>query len=60
MGRRDRDTGRLGDEEQVVPNPHVVDKNQEGYLERRDVSPTPDHPAQGSSARKVSPHNFWL
>ena len=33
---------------------------------RRDIlgvrypSPTPDHPAQGSSARKIRPHNFWL
>ena len=25
----------------------------------RDPSPTQDHPAQGSSARKISPHNFW-
>ena len=26
----------------------------------RDPRPTPDHPAQGSSARKISSHNFWL
>ena len=26
----------------------------------RDPSPRPDHPAQGSSTRKISPHNFWL
>ena len=26
----------------------------------RDPHPTPDYPAQGSSARKISPHNFWL
>ena len=26
----------------------------------RDPSPIPDHPAQGSSVRKMSPHNFWL
>ena len=26
----------------------------------RDPSLTPDHPAQGFSARKVGPHNFWL
>ena len=28
--------------------------------EARDPSSITDHPAQGSSARKVSPHNFWL
>ena len=26
----------------------------------RDPSPTPYPQAQGSSARKISPHNFWL
>ena len=26
----------------------------------KDLSSTPDHPAQGSSARKITPHNFWL
>ena len=26
--------------------------------EVRDPSPTPDYPAQSSSARKISPHNF--
>ena len=26
----------------------------------RDPSPIPDHTAPGSSARKISPHNFWL
>ena len=25
----------------------------------RDSSPTSDHTAQGSSARKLHPHNFW-
>ena len=29
-------------------------------LGAKDPTPTPDHPAQGSSTRKVSPHNFWL
>ena len=29
-------------------------------LGARDPSPRPDHPAQGSSDRKISPHNFWL
>ena len=29
--------------------------------EGRDPSSKPDHPAaQGSSARKINPHNFWL
>ena len=41
-----------------IPHPHVLDKNQEVYPKARDPSPTSDHPAQGSSARKVSPHNF--
>ena len=26
----------------------------------RSPSPTADLPAQGSSARKISPHNFWV
>ena len=25
-----------------------------------DPSPSPDHTAQGSSAKKINPHNFWL
>ena len=25
-----------------------------------DRSPSPDHTAQGSSSRKINPHNFWL
>ena len=40
----------------LVPHPHVVDKN----LGVRIPSPTPGPPAQGSSDRKISPHNFWL
>ena len=28
--------------------------------EVRDPSPRPDYPAQGSSTRKINPHNFWL
>ena len=46
--------------EWAVPHPQVVGKNWEGYLTVRDPSPTPDHPAQGSSAKKISPHSFWL
>ena len=36
------------------------------YIEWRDISVvrdprlTPDHPAQGSKARKLSPHKLWL
>ena len=26
----------------------------------RDPSPRLGHPAQGPSARRISPHNFWL
>ena len=26
----------------------------------RDPSQRPDHTAQGSSIRKIKPHNFWL
>ena len=26
----------------------------------RDPVLTPDHPVQGSSARKITPYNFWL
>ena len=25
-----------------------------------DPGPRPDHTAQGSSARKINPHKFWL
>ena len=45
---------------QLIPNPHVVDIKQRDVLGAREPSSTPDHPAQGSSARKISPHNFWL
>ena len=40
----------------LVPHPCVVDKNSVG----KSPSPTPGPPAQGSSARKISPHDFWL
>ena len=26
----------------------------------RDPSPTLDHPSQGSTAKKISPYDFWL
>ena len=35
-------------------------KIREGYLRSKEPSPITDCPAQGSSARKISPHNFWL
>ena len=44
---------RDADTEQTVPHLCAVDKNWKEYL-----SPTADHPNQGSSARKISPHNF--
>ena len=33
---------------------------QKDTLGLRDPSPRPDHIAQGSSAGKINPHNFWL
>ena len=38
----------------LVPYPPVVDKNSGGISWEQGV------PAQGFSARKISPHNFWL
>ena len=61
MGRRRGDTEMHreveshGEAEQEVPHPCVVGKNQEGYLRVRNPSPRPNHPAQGSRARKISP-----
>ena len=48
------------DAEWVVPHPHVVHKNQKEYLGSKGSQPQTRHPAQGSSARKISPHYFWL
>ena len=54
-----REAWRPRDAEQMVPYPRVIDKNR--VITRvRDPSPTPDHWAQGSSARKISSYNFWL
>ena len=40
---------------------HVVDKKiGRDILGVRSYSPKPGHPAQGSSARKVSPLYFWM
>ena len=44
----------------LVPNPCVVDTNL-GGISGEQGAPVPyQTPAQGSSARKISPHNFWL
>ena len=46
--------------EWVVPHSHVVDKIRRETLGDSDPCPTPDCAAQGSSTRKMKPHNFWL
>ena len=58
---------RQGDTEWVVPHPHVVDKNQEGYLrgEGTETHTRPSSPGfqcQGLLflALGVGPHNFCL
>ena len=51
MGKRD------GGEEMwngLVPEPCVLDIKWRDILGARDPSPTPDHKAQGSSARKIT------
>ena len=45
----------------LVAHPCVVDKNSGGISWEQGVpAPHQAPPAQGSSARKVSPHDFWL
>ena len=44
----------------LVPYPHLRVKIQEGYLMSEESQPQTILPTQGSSARKISPHNFWL
>ena len=44
----------------LVPNPHKVDIKWRDISGVGDPSPTTDHPAQGSNAQKINPHNFWL
>ena len=51
---------RWGDADGLVPHPCAVDKNWEGYFGSEGSQPHARPPAQGSSARKISPHNFWL
>ena len=44
----------------LVSHPCVVDKFGRDISEAKSPSHTSGPPAQGSSARKISPHNFWL
>ena len=45
----------------LVPHSRVVDKNLGGIPEEQGVPALLQvPPAQDSSARKISPHNFWL
>ena len=43
----------------LVPHPRAVDKNLGGIFWEKEV-PAPHPTAQGSSARKIRSHNFWL
>ena len=43
----------------LVPHPRGQ-KFGRDILGARSPTPTPGSPAQDSSARKISPHNFWL
>ena len=51
---------RSGSGRAVVLHSRVVVKFGRDTLGVSDPSPRPDSIAQGSSTRKVSPHNFWL
>ena len=42
------------------PHPCMVDKNSGDILRAGSPSPAQGPPAQASSARKISLHNFWL
>ena len=55
-------TGKMGiDTDGLAPHPCVVDKNGEGHLGSEEFQPRKPGPTvQVSSARKTSPHNFWL
>ena len=61
-GRRDRVARRGTETQNGWSHIHVswikivMDKNWGGYLRSEGFK----HPAWGSSARKISPHNFWL
>ena len=43
-----------------APHPHVVGKILGGISQEQGApAPHQDPPAQSSSAKKISPHNFW-
>ena len=44
----------------LVPDPRVVVKFGKDISGAGNPRPTPGPPAKGSSAKKISPHNFWL
>ena len=44
----------------VVPHSRVVDKIRKDTWGATDPGHKPDCAAQGSSARKIKPHNVWL
>ena len=44
----------------LAPHPHVIDKYLGGYLRREEFQSHTRPQIQGSSVRKISPHNFWL
>ena len=45
----------------LISHPHVMGKNMEGLSQGLGVPAPHQAPlAQGSSASKISPHNFWL
>ena len=55
-----RGVGGVKMRNRLVPHPHVVVKNQEGISGVKGPSLTSNTSAQGSTARKISLHNFWL
>ena len=61
-GSRDEGTEGWRSEmrDQLITSPPVVDVKQRDILGARDPSPTPDQPAQGFIAKKISPQNFLL
>ena len=64
MGKRGRDLEMCRDVQRcrmgIIPNPHGGGINWEGYLGSEKSQPPTRHQAQGSRARKMSPHQFWL
>ena len=61
MGRRGRDAEMWRCRDVERPHTHVWwIKIRRDTLGAKDPRPTSDHPAQVSSARKISPYNFWL